>query len=172
MKKFVPFCGWHLACKEYKNGCSAHLCEGHFSQCPYKSLNDARHLDKDGKPTGEFYPCEDVKPIEKKDLGGKMRKKVYHTLFGWPDLSTCGVWEMHNLAWAELGKSLIYMDFMNDYNIDGTKVSWEPQRTAVCKLCRKLAANMRVKQCLDSQENRLWWRQFLSDIAEEIENQC
>lgn len=42
MTEFVPFCYWHLRCKEFDNGCGAHLAEGHFFKCHFKSLKEAK----------------------------------------------------------------------------------------------------------------------------------
>jgi len=97
----------------------------------------------------------------------KRKKGAYGSLIGWPDFAEASTNEMFEAVWSELGKSLIYMDFMNT-----PAKMWDSQRPRVHKLCRKFAKNWHARRWPDSKRNRLWWRKLLSDISDEIENQC
>ncbi len=96
------------------------------------------------------------------------RGKPYTTLIYWPSakaLSRMTAYELFCHAWRELGASLFYMDYFYG------DLDFGSQRGRVEKLCRKLAASWQGR-IRDNPANRAFWRRFLSDIAEEIENQC
>ena len=102
----------------------------------------------------------------------KRPKGEYGALIGWPKLDNATSFQMFHLAWKELGQSLMYMDYMHNRCASGEKLSWEPQRSRVIKLCERFGKEEMQRRHPDTKKNRLWWRQLLSDIADEIENQC
>lgn len=93
------------------------------------------------------------------------KKRQYSSLLEWPDYTApaFSVFAMFRLAWEALGKSLVYMDYIRHYDPE------EPQRGRVAILCTRFAE---LDWRRESKANKERWRRLLSDIADEIENQC
>ena len=97
-------------------------------------------------------------------------KTKYSHLLSWPtpvELSRMDACELHDLAWSELGKSLLYMKFMHP-----PECNWGTQVKRVYDLCNRLVLEGNDRRFPNSPKNRKWFRQFLSEIADEVENQC
>lgn len=86
-------------------------------------------------------------------------------LLQWPPLDGLTPHELFRVAWDELGRSVVYLLFFHP----GTDES--PQLARVLKLCKRFNAGRELRRD-DTPENRRWWREFLSEIADEVENLC
>lgn len=75
------------------------------------------------------------------------------------------VHELREYLWAEIGKSLVYMEFLHPHS------DWGKQAERV----RQFAfffANEFHNRGQDNEENRLWWRKLTYRFLDEVENQC
>lgn len=93
------------------------------------------------------------------------KKRTYSRLIEWPDYTApaFSVFAMFRLAWKALGKSLIYMQYMY------ASLPFGEQPIRVHALCERFA---KLDWRRESKANKERWRRLLSDIADEIENQC
>ena len=78
------------------------------------------------------------------------------------------VYELRAWAWAEIGKSIVYMNFMHKH--DESDI-WESQRKRVYAFAERFAEEFHNLGA-DTPENRLWWRKFIYRFLDEVENQC
>ena len=69
-------------------------------------------------------------------------------------------------AWCEIGKSLVYMDFLYE------DADWSDQRRRVFAFAREFAREFDRRRWPDSAESRQWWRKFMFRFLDEVENQC
>lgn len=60
-------------------------------------------------------------------------------------------------CWSELGRSLIYMNYLHD------GIDWEPQKTRVEALCKELGG---------AWKNQAFYENLLKRIQDEVKNQC
>jgi len=102
-----------------------------------------------------------------RDNKSPVYSKKYSSLIGWPDFRNKSASWLFLFACDELGGSLFYMKFLNP-----PESMWGAQVKRVQDLCRKLATEGKAKRFPNSTKNRMWFRKLLSDIADEIENQC
>jgi hypothetical protein len=77
------------------------------------------------------------------------------------------VHELRSWAWSEIGKSFVYMDYLETW--EGH--SWEPQRSRVVEFAKEFASEFHNRG-QDTKENRLWWKKFVYKFLWEVENQC
>ena len=77
------------------------------------------------------------------------------------ELTAIDIWDK---CWSELGRSLVYMQYLH------TATNWEPQRSRVIVLCERL--HVLFGKASDCADNRAILAQFLSEIQDDIENQC
>lgn len=75
------------------------------------------------------------------------------------------VCELRSYAWSEIGKSLVYMDYLNPH------IAYEAQRKRVVKFAEEFA-DERFNHGQDTKENRRWWQKFVFKLMWETENQC
>lgn len=84
----------------------------------------------------------------------------------WKRLKT--TMDMYEYAWSEIGKSLVYMDFMTKTTRED---SFKEQRTRVYQFAFWFAHEHR-NHYADTEVNRMWWRKFIYRFLDEVENQC
>lgn len=89
-----------------------------------------------------------------------------------PETYRSEIWQVHRRVheiraylWGEIGKSIVYMDFMH------SDTDWEPQRSRVMEFAVTLASEFHNRG-KDDEENRLWWRKLTYRFLDEVENQC
>ena len=80
----------------------------------------------------------------------------------WKDKEAYELWQM---GWAEAGKSLFYMEYLN------ADIDWGKQRERINKLCIELVV-IREWIIEDSPKNRLRMMNWLYRFEDEVENQC
>lgn len=73
--------------------------------------------------------------------------------------------QLRGFLWGEMGKSLIYMDYMHDPEI------WEAQRKRVVGMIQDFVGYF-WEAWEDTSENRLWWKKKVYRFLDEVENQC
>jgi len=63
--KMRKWCYWQqMGCKEFENGCGAHLAEGRFMRCPFRESDIDPKLGKPAKDAAHYRGvCEDYKPV-------------------------------------------------------------------------------------------------------------
>ena len=84
----------------------------------------------------------------------------------WKNLKT--TMDMYYYAWAEIGKSLVYMDFMRKSKREDP---FAKQRVRVHQFAFWFA-NEHRDHWEDTEKNRMWWRKFIFKFEDEVENQC
>lgn len=108
-------------------------------------------------PKGPGWACrEDGKTFVDLDLLETYPKR-------WLKLTTS---ELHDEVWGEMGKSLVYMDYLRP-----CKNNWEPQRRRIEHWIFLFAYEWRA-HIENTPENRLWWMKLLFRFNNEVENQC
>jgi len=80
----------------------------------------------------------------------------------WLEMSA---YELFQQVWSEIGKSIVYMDFLQP------SFGHAAQRKRVINFCRVFAFNSKEKR-ENTPENRLWWLKFRFKFLDEVENQC
>jgi len=73
--------------------------------------------------------------------------------------------DLYYWTWAELGRSLFYMQFFHP------DIDWGDQEKRVHEYCQRFAAECK-EHLEDTEENRMWFRKFLFKFMDEVENQC
>lgn len=107
----------------------------------------------------EWYTPHTGKPMDLDDpktYSGKHWKKLKTTM------------DMYYYAWSEIGKSLVYMDFMQKTKREDL---FAKQRIRVHQFAFLFAYEHR-DHWENTEKNRMWWRKFIFKFADEVENQC
>lgn len=79
------------------------------------------------------------------------------------EYTTTDLWQQ---AWSEAGKSLFYMQFLHS-NDD----MFARQKVRIEQMCYHLAVEWN-NHYKDTSENRNWFKKWLEDFGNEIENMC